>query len=69
MKRHKLKITPEAIKNPLSRSIRYDDVRFALLERFPYAAHYTIDKPTHTICIQAVLSDYQNPETHWKKRE
>lgn len=56
-------------KNPFARSVRYDDVRFALLERFPYAAHFTINEQTHTITIQAVLSDYQDPETNWKKRE
>ena len=56
-------------KNPFARSVRYDDVRFALLHRFPYAAHFTINEKIRTIIIQAVLSDYQDPETHWKKRE
>jgi hypothetical protein len=55
-------------KRPHARSVRYDDVRFALLEKFPYAAHYTIDEQTHIIIIQAVLSDYQSPDTHWIKR-
>jgi hypothetical protein len=56
-------------KNPFARSVRYEDVRFALLQRFPYAAHYTINKQTHSITIQAVFSDHQDPETNWKKRE
>jgi plasmid stabilization system protein ParE len=56
-------------KNPFARATRYDDVRFALLDRFPYAAHFTIDEPSRTIRVQAVLSQYQDPETHWKKRE
>lgn len=55
-------------KRPHTRAARYDDVRFALLDKFPYAAHYTIDEPTHSIIIQAVLSDYQNPGTNWIKR-
>jgi hypothetical protein len=55
-------------KRPHARSARYDDVRFALLEKFPYAAHYTIDEQTRSIIIQAVLSDYQNPGTNWIKR-
>jgi plasmid stabilization system protein ParE len=56
-------------KNPFARAVRYDDVRFALLDRFPYAAHFTIDEPTRTIRVQAVLSQHQDPDTHWKKRE
>jgi hypothetical protein len=56
-------------KNPFARSVRYDDVRFAMLDRFPYAAHFTIDEPSRTALVQAVVSDYQDPDTHWKKRE
>lgn len=56
-------------KNPFARSVRYEDVRFALLDRFPYAAHFTIQDPTRTIIIQAVLADHQDPATNWKKRE
>lgn len=34
----------KAIKNnPFSRSFRYDEVRFAVVKKFPYTAHYTID--------------------------
>jgi plasmid stabilization system protein ParE len=54
--------------NPFTRSLRYDDVRFAVLDSFPYAAHYTIDESTRAITIHAVLAFKQNPETHWKKR-
>ena len=36
-------------KNPFARTVRYADVRFALLDRFPYAAHFTIDEPSKTI--------------------
>jgi hypothetical protein len=56
-------------KNPFARSVRFDDVRFAMLDRFPYAAHFTIDEPARTVRVQAVLSHYQDPETHWKKRD
>lgn len=56
-------------KNPFARAVRYDDVRFALLDRFPYAAHFTIDEPARTIRVQAVLSQHQDPDTYWKKRD
>src|ERR1700742_1784700 len=56
-------------KNPFARSIRYDDVRFATLDHFPYAAHFTIDETLQAVRIQAVLSHYQDPETNWQKRE
>lgn len=56
-------------KNPFSRSVRYDDVRFAMLDRFPYGAHFNINETSRTICIQAVLSHFRDPDTHWKKRE
>ena len=56
-------------KNPFTRSIRYDDVRFALTHKFPYAIHYTIDETNKSITIQAILSDYQNPDTKWRKRQ
>ena len=55
-------------KNPFARAIRYDDVRFALLDRFPYGAHFTIDEPSKTVEIHAVLSQYRDPDKHWKKR-
>lgn len=52
--------------NPFTRSIRYDDVRFAVAAVFPYAAHYTIHEPSQTIIIQAVLAFAQSPHEHWK---
>lgn len=42
--------------NPFTRSVRYDDVRFAIPDVFPYAAHYIIDEQSGTIIIQAVLA-------------
>ncbi|MCD6011518.1 MAG: Plasmid stabilization system protein [Flavipsychrobacter sp.] len=29
--------------NPFTRSVRYDNVRFAITRKFPYSIHYTID--------------------------
>ncbi|MFA6058878.1 MAG: type II toxin-antitoxin system RelE/ParE family toxin [Taibaiella sp.] len=53
-------------RNPLYRSLRYDNIRFAHLDTFPYAAHYDITNDI--IIIQAVLCDYQNPEEEWNIR-
>jgi plasmid stabilization system protein ParE len=55
--------------NPYTRSIRYDDVRFAIPEVFPYAAHYTIDEDTRKIIIQAVLAFAEDPDKTWKRRK
>jgi plasmid stabilization system protein ParE len=55
-------------KNPFGHSVRYDDVRFAVAEKFPYAAHYTIDADNHLIKIQAIFSFDQDSEANWKVR-
>ncbi len=45
-------------KNPLARSFRYDDVRFAVVKKFPYAAHYTVTD--NIIIIHAVFGFSEN---------
>lgn len=54
--------------NPYTRSIRYDEVRFAVVRKFPYAAHYIIDEVNRLIKIQAVLGFAQDSEINWKMR-
>jgi hypothetical protein len=54
--------------NPFSRSLRYDDVRFAVTPIFPYAAHYTIDENSHAVIVLAVLGFKQDPKTKWLKK-
>jgi hypothetical protein len=49
--------------NPFTRSVRYNDVRFALIDKFPYSIHYTIDNKK--ILIHAILSDYRDPARYW----
>src|SRR4051812_46981481 len=49
--------------HPFSRAIRYDDIRFAMLHKFPYAAHYNIEG--NLVVIYGVISTHQNPETAW----
>lgn len=55
-------------KNPFTRSFRYDNVRFAVVKKFPYAAHYTIDEENLIIKIQGVFGFSQDSETNWKIR-
>lgn len=67
--RQNLLIAIKAAKlNPTYNSIRYGDVRFAVVKKFPYAVHYTIDHDNHIVKIQAVLSFSQNPDTNWMSR-
>jgi hypothetical protein len=54
--------------NPAYNSFRYDDVRFAVVKKFPYAAHYTIDQTNSIVKIQAVLGFSQNPDINWMIR-
>ncbi len=54
--------------NPSYNSVRYNNVRFAVVKKFPYAAHYTIDEDSHIVKIQAVLAFSQNPDTNWRIR-
>jgi hypothetical protein len=55
-------------RNPFARSFRYDEVRFAVIKKFPYAAHYTVDNKKNIIKIQAVLGFAQDSEANWKNR-
>ncbi len=55
--------------NPHSRAIRYDDVRFALIDRFHYAIHYFIKDQQRAVIAFALYSTYTNPETHWQKQQ
>lgn len=55
-------------KAPLTRSFRYSEVRFAVVKKFPYAAHYTVDEDNSLIKIQAVFGFAQDSEANWKMR-
>ena len=55
-------------KNPHTRSVRYDDIRFARIEKFPYAVHYSIDSTNNCVLVHSLLCDYQNPDIHWRKK-
>jgi plasmid stabilization system protein ParE len=53
---------------PFTRSFRYDEVRFAVVKKFPYAAHYTVNEQDKIIKIQAVLGFAQDSDANWKMR-
>lgn len=55
-------------KAPFARSYRYDKVRFAVVKKFPYAAHYTLDNENHLLKIQAVFGFAQDSDSNWKMR-
>jgi hypothetical protein len=49
-------------KNPDAFAIRYDDIRTAVLDVFPFMIHYTIDKSFKTFIISSVLHTSRDPE-------
>ena len=54
---------------PYEVAVRYDDVRTAVLDVFPYMAHYSIDERQRLIVISAVLHTSRNPDLWKKERE
>lgn len=53
--------------NPTAYTIRYDQVRTAVLKVFPFMLHYTIDENKKTVIITAVLHTSRDPK-EWEKR-
>jgi plasmid stabilization system protein ParE len=53
--------------NPNASNIRYNKVRTAVLEVFPFMIHYIIDEEANSIIISAVLHTSRNPKI-WEKR-
>lgn len=47
--------------------IRYNEFHCLPLKTFKYMIHYKIDQLNDTVHIFAVLSTYQDPNTHWLK--
>lgn len=60
--RHKIELLKQ---EPHATTIRYDEIRTAVLDIFPFMIHYTINDPQKTIIITAVLHTSRNPEI-WK---
>lgn len=53
---------------PKAVATRYDDIRTAVLDTFPYIIHFTIDDHKKLVVISAVLSASRDPNI-WKERE
>lgn len=63
--RQKVKFIRE---NPEAVAVRYDSVRTAVLEVFPFMLHYTIEKDKKLVVVSAVYHTSLNPDK-WSKRE
>jgi hypothetical protein len=53
--------------NPLATPIRYDEVRTAILDVFPFMVHYSVDEVKKIIVISAIFHTYRDPQ-EWEKR-
>jgi plasmid stabilization system protein ParE len=53
--------------NPEATAVRYDDIRTAVLEVFPFMIHYFIEESQKTVVITSVLHTSRNPDL-WKER-
>jgi plasmid stabilization system protein ParE len=53
--------------NPKASNARYNNVRTAVLNVFPFMIHFTVDEKNKTIIITAVLHTSRDPEI-WEKR-
>ncbi len=53
--------------NPKASNVRYNSVRTAVLNVFPFMVHFTIDEKNKTVIVSAVLHTSRDPEL-WKKR-
>ena len=54
-------------KNPKACNVKYDNVRTAVLNIFPFMIHYVVDDKNKAVIISAVLHTSRNPEI-WKRR-
>lgn len=51
---------------PFATAVRFDDVRTAVLDVFPFMIHYTTDESKKLIIISAILHTSRNPDL-WKR--
>jgi len=54
-------------KGPFNYVTRYDDVKTAVLDIFPFMIHYTVNNAEKLIIISAVLHTSRNPDA-WKSK-
>jgi len=53
--------------NPKALNVRYNSIRTAVLNVFPFMVHFTIDEKNKTIIISAVLHTSRDPNI-WDER-
>ncbi len=53
--------------NPLFQK-RYSNIHCLPLKRFPYMIHFSINKKTKIVFIEAVYNTAEDSKTNWKKR-
>ncbi|MCD4681595.1 MAG: type II toxin-antitoxin system RelE/ParE family toxin [Bacteroidales bacterium] len=53
-------------RNPKAHNIRYENVRTAVLNVFPFMIHYSIDEKNQIVVVLAVLHTSRNPDI-WGK--
>ena len=53
--------------HPKATNIRYDNIRTAVLEDFPFMIHFSVDDDKQAILVVAVLHTARNPKI-WKDR-
>jgi hypothetical protein len=49
-------------------AVRYDNVRTAVLDVFPYMVHFVLDEENQMVIVSAVLHTAQDSEK-WHKRD
>lgn len=47
--------------NPLYYGVRYDSIRCARVDKFPFLIHYTIEEESKAVMVLAVYSTHQEP--------
>lgn len=55
------------MKNPKASNVRYNSVRTAVLNVFPFMIHFTVDEKNKTVIVSAVLHTSRYLEL-WKNR-
>jgi hypothetical protein len=58
----KLKVSYEMQEKNITFPIKYDDIRVALVDVFPYSVHYYFDENLQTVFIVCVYHNSNNPE-------
>lgn len=49
-------------------AVKYGEVRYTSVPKFPYLIHYKIDEAAHLIEILAVICMSKDPDENWGKR-